>query len=167
MLLNAPQRAAVARVVFSFGRNTDKCDSAWFQSGMHSFLPGGCPIIIFAELQSGIHSSSRGPFTGHFKYVIIMQHHINEMLQSLDRTNTKALTFKLISWMHKLSIVLNDKSRSKQVVMFSSLLRSWILSLCDWLHSRWSAVVSGKLYRYSIRCLTPAPVSRVPSLRWL
>ena len=164
MLLNAPQRAAVARVVFSFGRNTGKCDSA-FQSGMHSFLPGGCPIIIFAELQSGIHSSSRGPFTGHFKYVI-MHRVYDDMLPSLyDRTNTEALTFKLISWMHKLSIVLNDKSRSKQVVMFSSLLRSWILSLCDWLHSWWSAVVSGKLY--SIRCLTPAPVCcRIPSLRY-
>ena len=160
MLLNAPQRAAVARVVFSFGRNTGKCDSA-FQSGMHSFLPGGCPIIIFAELQSGIHSSSRGPFTGHFKYVIM--HRVNDMLPSLyDRTNTEALTFKLISWMHKLSIVLNDKSRSKQVVMFSSLLRSWILSLCDWLQAE--RFVSGKLY--SIRCLTPAPVSRIPSLRY-
>ena len=119
----------------------------------------------FAELQSGIHSSSRGPFTGHFKYVI-MHRVYDDMLPSLyDRTNTEALTFKLISWMHKLSIVLNDKSRSKQVVMFSSLLRSWILSLCDWLHSRWSAVVSGKLY--SIRCLTPAPVCcRIPSLRY-
>lgn len=115
----------------------------------------------FAELQSGIHSSSRGPFTGHFKYVIM--HRVNDMLPSLyDRTNTEALTFKLISWMHKLSIVLNDKSRSKQVVMFSSLLRSWILSLCDWLQAE--RFVSGKLY--SIRCLTPAPVSRIPSLRY-
>jgi len=115
----------------------------------------------FAELQSGIHSSSRGPFTGHFKYVIM--HRVNDMLPSLyDRTNTEALTFKLISWMHKLSIVLNDRSRSKQVVMFSSLLRSWILSLCDWLQAE--RFVSGKLY--SIRCLTPAPVSRIPSLRY-
>src|SRR5210317_2034806 len=49
----------------------------------------------FAELQSGIHSSSRGHFTGHFKYVIM--HRVNDMLPSLyDRTNTEALTFKLI-----------------------------------------------------------------------